>query len=405
MQEQMVPKVLQLRFERLNFVSEHVLPAWQDISHRTTPTSLLSMKWLRPTALASLGSLAAIGASVFVATCSESPAPPLAPSSLPSEKVQALSLVCAASVLHPSSGGPVRVQYGSPMVQGGLDPITTDCTPVSGSAFPVGRSRVTCTGRDALQQTASCSLFVTVMIPTLGVTRLLAFGDSLTAGVTSTPVQAVSQLEPGASYPTKLAALLNQRYSGQSIRVANFGVPGERAVAAVSRFESALTIEQPDVVLLMEGTNDLIAGGTADSAATAIETMVRAARARGVDLILATIPPARANRKVTARVAPYNDRIRTIATGQGVPLVDVYQIINSGLCSDARAVTVPCIGDDDLHPTSQGYDLIANGMFRRIMAIYEFGGTGSLMVLTQTQMPGDEPPAILGRAWTAAGLR
>ncbi len=39
----------------------------------------------------------------------------------PSGKIQVLSLVCAASVSRPAfSGGPVRVQYGSPTVQGGL---------------------------------------------------------------------------------------------------------------------------------------------------------------------------------------------------------------------------------------------------------------------------------------------
>ena len=31
------------------------------------------------------------------------------------------------------------------------EPVMTDCTPVSGSAFPVGRNRVTCTGQDALK--------------------------------------------------------------------------------------------------------------------------------------------------------------------------------------------------------------------------------------------------------------
>ena len=330
-----------------------------------------------------------------------------------------LSLACPVGVSRQSvNGGPIQVQYGSPVVQGGLEPVATDCTPVSGSAFPVGRNRVTCTGRDALEQSASCSLFVTV-VPTLRVTSILAFGDSLTAGTMSTPVQTIVQLDPRNSYPAKLQALLNQRYSAQSIRVVNAGLPGEKAVEALSRFQSELARERPDVVIIMEGTNDLgpLTTTSGDAGASAIDTIVRDARARGVDPILATIPPQRANRATAPQVIPFNDRIRAIAAGQGVPLVDVYQVINSGLCNDSPAAvslpgdvysvhtTVPCIGDGNLHPTRQGYTLIANAMFNRIMALYESRGRGGSSVLPQTQMPGGEPPTILEPAWVVSGFR
>ena len=378
---------------------------------------LLRISWQLSAGVVSRRRLATIGAAVLAVACSESAAPPLAPSSLPGEKVQVFSLACPANVSRQSvSGLPVQVQYGSPVVQGGLDPVTTDCAPAAGSAFPVGRNRVECTGQDALQQTSSCSLFVTVL-PTLRVTRILAFGDSLTAGTTSTPLPAVVQFDPNNSYPTKLEALLRARYSAQSVRVANFGLPGELAVPAISRFESALTIEQPDVVILMHGANDLTIGSTAggDSAANAVETMTRAARARGVDAILATLPPQRANRETAAQVIPFNDRIRAAAASQGVPLVDVYQVINSGFCGNSPSVSlpgeihsvhtsVPCIGDDNLHPTSQGYDLIANAMFNRIMAIYEAGGSGGAILFSQTEDPVGVP-VLLDRASMLAGLR
>ena len=153
---------------------------------------------------------------------------------------------------------------------------------------------MTCTGQDSLQQTASCSLFVTV-IPTLGISKILAFGDSTTAGTTATPVPTVVFFNLANAYPTKLQGLVDQRYTAQSVRVVNSGRGGERAESAVGRLVSELALEQPDVVLIMEGTNDLLRLDftTSAPAAAALEQMVINARIRGVDPILATIPPMR----------------------------------------------------------------------------------------------------------------
>lgn len=168
------------------------------------------------------------------------------------------------------------------------------------------------------------------------------------------------------AYPTKLQGLVDQRYTAQSVRVVNSGRGGERAESAVGRLVSELALEQPDVVLIMEGTNDLLRLDftTSAPAAAALEQMVINARIRGVDPILATIPPMRAVIEPASRVAPLNELIRQIALRRGVPLVDVHQLLTSGQCGGAALV---CIGDDHFHPTSMGYDAIAAGFFDRIM--------------------------------------
>jgi len=353
------------------------------------------------------GGLAAVGAAMLAAACSESPAPPLAPSSLPGDKVQTLSLTCAADASRRSTtGAPVRVQYGSPTVQGGLEPVTSTCAPASNSRFPLGRNRVTCTVQDGLEQTARCALFVTVLppIPRLGISTILAFGDSFTAGTTATPVSTVVFFDPANSYPAQLQGLIDRRYTAQSIDVVNSGRGGELAVQARGRFVSELSRVRPDVVLIMEGTNDLLALNftTSSPAAAAIEGMVIDAKARGVDPILATLPPMRPVIAPASRVEPYNDLIRQIAARQGVALVDAHRLLSAGACGGPNLV---CIGDDHFHPTRKGYEAIATGFFERIMTIYEEDPPGGAAVLSQTQSQNETPAALVGSPVAPADLR
>src|SRR6478672_4392547 len=64
--------------------------------------------------------------------------------------------------------------------------------------------------------------------PVLGLTRVLAFGDSMTEGTVS-PSTALAALGAGLpqSYPFKLQTLLTARYSAQSIVVMNAGIAGK----------------------------------------------------------------------------------------------------------------------------------------------------------------------------------
>ncbi len=94
--------------------------------------------------------------------------------------------------------------------------------------------------------------------PRLSATRFLAFGDSLTAGVLS-PAVTLLIVSPPDSYPFGLQSRLVSRYRQQTPVVLNEGNPGELASGTgVQRFRSVLLQNRPEVVLLMEGTNDLL---------------------------------------------------------------------------------------------------------------------------------------------------
>ena len=130
--------------------------------------------------------------------------------------------------------------------------------------------------------------------PLLTANKFLAFGDSLTAGVISPAVSLLIASLPD-SYPTGLQSRLGSRYRQQTPVVMNEGSPGERAaVEGLRRFRGVLLQHRPEVVLLMEGTNDLLDGQNgANAAINSLRTMIGEARSQGVRVALATIPPQR----------------------------------------------------------------------------------------------------------------
>lgn len=190
-------------------------------------------------------------------------------------------------------------------------------------------------------------------VVTLSLTRFLAFGDSMTDGRSA--VSSRLSLDPVTSYPTMLGQILSQRYPTQTIQVVNAGRSGEWAADGQYRLGAELSRHAPEVLLLMEGANDLSALGEKglDLATAAIESMVVEASRRGVRVFLATLPPQvpGGSRATTIALLPrYNDWMRRIATDRGATLVDVHAAFRGDLTF---------ISADGLHPTVEGYRVIA----------------------------------------------
>lgn len=315
-----------------------------------------------------VASLAALGALA----CSESSVLPTAPTALPSNKIGELAVSCPADVMVRSRDGTsAAIAYPSPNVVGGQAPVATSCTPPSGSAQPIGRSAGSCASSDQLGQTARCDFAISVLPPArLSVTTLLAFGDSLTFSATP------------PSYVSRLQRRLRTAYPAQSppISVVNGGKNGEHAAHAVSRLQERLDSIQPDAVLIMEGTNDLkspLVGvptvtDAPARAADALDGMVRAVQRRRAAPVLATIPPIGSGAgapEASAAVADLNRRIRMIASGRGVPLVDVHAVVSGGGCPGAGPL--PCLDDDGVHLTDRAYGLIADAFFTVLVANFD----------------------------------
>ncbi len=195
--------------------------------------------------------------------------------------------------------------------------------------------------------------------PVLGVTSLLAFGDSLTEGQSA--VSRTMALVNVTSYPSYLQQLLATTYTSQSITVANEGRSGEWAQDGQFRLPLTLDRAQPpaQALLLLEGVNDLNALGASgvSRAEAAIEAMARAGRTRKLRVFLATLPtqrPGGARAGAAELVSELNRRIRIIARGEGAVLVDLELLFGTNY---------DLLSEDGLHPTSEGYRVIATAFF------------------------------------------
>ncbi len=275
------------------------------------------------------------------------------------------------------NGGPVAVPFTTPTAS---EPAVIVCTPASGAPFPVGTTTVQCTGTAANNQTGSCSFTVTITppLPRLAKTNFLAFGDSMTQGEVSNPISTTNdadgfpaftlQIVPSAAYPRQLQLQLSSRYTQQVVQMTNAGIAGETASHGAQRFPGIMSSLRPEVVLLLDGANDLSALGEAgfSSAIAAIESMAKEARLRNARVFLANLPPTRLggrNSISDSTIQAFNVRVASIARGENAILVDLHSAM-------AGAVNT-YIGADGLHPNEMGYQKMAETFFTAIRADLE----------------------------------
>lgn len=314
-----------------------------------------------------------------VAGCTSSaPSSPTAPTPqpvvIPPPVAAPPTVECPAPVvLSTTSSSGTTATFPTPESEGGQAPVTVACTPASGGTFPIGSTEVRCTATDALNQTGSCVFPVNVTrTPQLTKVKFMAYGDSITVGwvATNNPSGTppyLLRIATEAAYPLVLWQMLEARYTAQDFTVTNEGKGGEKAADAYSRFFAAVNTHQPEVVLILDGYNDLGAGADGiPTALTGVSDMAKHARFRGARVFIGTLsaPTPFINRGLgDSVIRAYNDELKDVARGEGAVLVDVY----------AATVTNPALynSDDNRHLSEAGYRKVAETFLAAIRANLE----------------------------------
>jgi acyl-CoA thioesterase-1 len=183
----------------------------------------------------------------------------------------------------------------------------------------------------------------------------IAFGDSITFGYGDNASR--------GGYPGRLQTLLNSR--GVTATVVNAGLSNETTGEALSRINRVLNAAASgDVLLLMEGTNDVNAQASAgaisnETIVANLDEMALRAEARGQQVVHATVIPRlpSANFDGTNRVtADLAGKIRELAFNRQRRLADPFQVF---FHQTANFTQLYLGGTDKLHPNAAGYDLLA----------------------------------------------
>ena len=177
--------------------------------------------------------------------------------------------------------------------------------------------------------------------------RIVALGDSLTAGY---------QLAPTDAFPAKLQAAL--RAKGYDVEVVNAGVSGDTAANGLARLDWSVPAET-DAVIVELGANDMLRGlDPARTRATLAEILARL-RARGLPVLLAGM---RASPNLGPDyVAAFDAIFPDLARQYGALL---YPFFLDGVALD-RGLTLP----DGLHPNAPGVDVIVARILPSVEAL------------------------------------
>jgi acyl-CoA thioesterase I len=166
--------------------------------------------------------------------------------------------------------------------------------------------------------------------------RIVAFGDSLTAGF---------RLAPTDAFPAKLEKAL--RAGGLAVEIANAGVSGDTTAAGLARLDWAIG-DGTDIVILEFGANDALRGIDPAVARANLDTLVKGIKAKGAAILIAGM------------LAPknwgedYSQRFDAIFP----ELAKIYGVALYPFFLDGIALKPELNLDDGLHPNPAGVDVI-----------------------------------------------
>jgi acyl-CoA thioesterase-1 len=185
--------------------------------------------------------------------------------------------------------------------------------------------------------------------PVKSVAKIVAFGDSLTAGY---------GLNPEDSYPS----LLQKRLAadGFDYEVVNAGVSGDTTAGGVRRIDWSLEGDVK-VVILELGANDILRGQPISEMKKNLSTIIKRARERGAQVLLAGME-APTNSGIDYRRWTHG-AFSELAKEHNVPIIPFFLDRVAGIQSLNQA--------DGIHPNPEGTRIVADTVYQYLKPILE----------------------------------
>jgi len=220
---------------------------------------------------------------------------------------------------------------------------------------------------------------VDVQAPAAAAT-IIAFGDSITDGATSTP-------DADRSWPSYLAQRLAANPATANIAVVNQGISGNKVlsdgagVSALARFDrDVLAVPGAKWLMILEGINDINGAArptpgtwpiTADDLIGAMKQMITKAHDHGIQVIGCTLTPfGNATDSAEAMRTRLNDFIRN--GGMFDKVVDFDAVIRDP--ASPRQFKAGYNNTDKLHPNDAGYKAMADAIDLSMFASLQAAG-------------------------------
>ena len=162
---------------------------------------------------------------------------------------------------------------------------------------------------------------------------------------------------------------IRDRYYDGYFSSINKGRDGEDTYQGFERFAQTLDATQPNLVLLMEGTNDHVDNIPFDQIEENLSNMIRIALGRGIPVIIATIPPVISNEYYNrsaqmANIMAFNPRIYAIAATFNIPVARVFEAITAVPGWESKLMDQPSAN----HPNAAGYQIVRDAFYTPVSA-------------------------------------
>jgi acyl-CoA thioesterase-1 len=180
--------------------------------------------------------------------------------------------------------------------------------------------------------------------------KIVAFGDSLTAGY---------GLSPAESYPALLQKMLDA--DGFRYEVVNAGVSGDTSAGGVRRIDWSLDAGDVRFVILELGANDFLRGQPVAETKKNLSAVIERSKSRGARVLLAGMyTTTDAGRDYERQI---DEAFKSLAREQGVTLIPFFL---EGVAGKAELNQ-----QDGVHPNAEGTRLVAATVYRYLKPMLE----------------------------------